>query len=305
MGKIVVVGSMNMDYVIQLDRFPAPGETVAGHSLELFLGGKGANQCVSVARLGGDAEMVGMLGRDANGETFRSLLRTEGIRHAHVYDCDAPTGMAQIQVNARGQNCICLVAGANHRFGEAELERARETVTAASMVIVQLELRLEAVEQVVALAHGAGVPVLLNPAPAVPLSPEMLAHVDYITPNETELAVLTGMPTDTPEEQRLAAERLLEMGVGCVVATLGSHGAMIVTRKGVQTVAGFPVEAVDTVAAGDSFNGALAVALTEGKSLSEAVRFANAMGALTVTEKGAIPSLHRRAEVEAFLTAHT
>ena len=301
MSKITVIGSMVMDNVAKMAKFPQAGETVLGATLEFFPGGKGANQCVSVARLGGDVEMVGMLGKDGNGEVFRNIFKNEGIKADNVFSCDKPTAVAQIQINEEGQNRICVIPCANFEFGLEELDKVDEIIKQTELVILQLELRLDITKEIIRRVHGYGKTILLNPAPAVKLEKEILGMVDYITPNETELSILTGMPTDTDEEVIAAAKELLSYGTKTVVATIGSRGALIATKENVEIVSGYKVQAIDTVAAGDSFNGALAVALTEGKSLKEAVQFANAMGALTVTIKGAIPSLHTRAQVEEFI----
>lgn len=301
MSKITVIGSFVMDNVAKMTRFPQAGESIIGESIELFPGGKGINQCVSVARLGGDVEMVGMLGRDGNGEVFRKIMKEEGIKSDNVFLCDIPTAIAQVQINAEGQNRICVIPSANYEFGFSELEKIDEVIKNTELVILQLELRLDVTKEIIRRAKKYGVKILFNPAPAVKLDREILGMVDYITPNETELSILTGMPTDTDEEVIAAAKELLSFGTKTIISTLGSRGALIATSGGVEIVGGYKVKAVDTVAAGDSFNGAVAVALTEGKSLKEAVRFANAMGALTVTKNGAIPSLHTRAQVEEFI----
>ena len=301
MSKITVIGSMVMDNVAKMAKFPQAGETVLGATLEFFPGGKGANQCVSVARLGGDVEMVGMLGKDGNGEVFRNIFKEEGIKSDNVFSCDKPTAVAQIQINEEGQNRICVIPCANFEFGLEELDKVDEIIKQTELVILQLELRLDITKEIIRRVHGYGKTILLNPAPAVKLEKEILGMVDYITPNETELSILTDMPTDTDEQVIAAAKELLSYGTKTVVATIGSRGALIATKERVEIVSGYKVQAIDTVAAGDSFNGALAVALTEGKSLKEAVQFANAMGALTVTKKGAIPSLHTRAQVEEFI----
>ncbi len=304
MLKITVIGSFVMDHVAVMSRFPQVGETVLGESISLFPGGKGANQCVAIARLWGDVEMVGMIGKDSNGEIFKKILREEGICAEHVFLCDKPTAVAQVQLDQNGQNRICVIPSANYEFGYAELDLIDGTLRNTEIVVVQLELRLDVTEELIRRAHRYGKRVILNPAPAAPLSEELLACVDIITPNEKELAFITGMPTDTDEELVTAARRLREMGANIVVATLGGRGALVCDGTNVEIVSGFAVKVVDTVAAGDSFNGALAVALSEGKSLRESVCFANAMGALTVQQKGAIPSLHTRRELETFLSEH-
>lgn len=185
-----------------------------------------------------------------------------------------------------------MVPCANYEFGFEELEKIDGVIKKTELVVLQLEMRLDVTKEIIRRAYNYGVKVLLNPAPAVKLEKEILGMVDYITPNETELSILTDMPAETDEEVLAAAKELISYGTKTVVATLGSRGALIATKEGAEIVSGYKVKAVDTVAAGDSFNGALAVALTEGKTLKEAVQFANAMGALTVTEKGAIPFLH-------------
>ena len=305
MSKITIIGSFVMDNVARMKKFPQAGETILGTSLGIFPGGKGANQCISVARLGGDVEMIGMLGNDANGETFRKILKDEGVKADNVFSCDLPTAIAQIQINEEGQNRICVIPSANYEFGFKELDKVDEIIKNTQLVILQLELRLDVTKEIIRRAHKYGVKILLNPAPAVKLEDEILALVDYITPNETELSILTDMPTETDEEVIAAANKLIANGTKVVVATLGSKGALIADKDSARIVSGYKVKAVDTVAAGDSFNGAFAVALTEGKSVEDAVKFANAMGALTVQKEGAIPSLHTREQVEAFIRENT
>ena len=301
MAKITVVGSFVMDNVAKMKKFPQEGETILGESIELFPGGKGANQCVSIARLGGDVEMVGMLGQEANGDVFKKILKAEGIESKNVFLCEKPTAIAQVQINEKGQNRICVIPSANFEFGFEDLDKIDTVLQNTQLIVLQLEMRLDVTKELINRAHAYGVPVLLNPAPAVPLEEVVLSKIDYLTPNETELAILTNVNTDTDEGVVEAAKKLLTMGVKTVIATLGERGALIANADATKIIPGYAVKAVDTVAAGDSFNGALAVALTEGKTLEESVRFANAMGALTVQKKGAIPSLHTRLEVEKFI----
>ncbi|MGN1061521.1 MAG: ribokinase [Candidatus Scatosoma sp.] len=302
MSEITVIGSFVMDNVARMKKFPQAGETVLGESLELFPGGKGANQCVAIARLNGDVEMVGMLGKDGNGDVFRKIMLDEGIKSDNVFSCDKPTAVAQVQISEKGQNRICVIPSANYCFGFEELDKIDGILRRTKLVVLQLEMRLDVTKELIRRAHGYGVKILLNPAPAVKLDRETLLKIDFLTPNETELSVLTGLSTDTDEEAVSAAQMLLKFGTKTVVATLGDRGALIVTKDVAKIIPGYKVVAVDTVAAGDSFNGALAVALTEGKTLEEAVRFANAMGALTVQKAGAIPSLAHRNDVEQFLS---
>ena len=301
MAKITVIGSFVMDNVAKMKSFPQAGETVLGYSLGLFPGGKGANQCVAAARLGGDVEMVGMLGKDGNGDVFRKILKEEGIKQDNVFACDVPTAIAQIQINDEGQNRICVIPCANYEFTFEHLDKVDEVIKNTEILILQLEMLLDVTKEVIRRAHAYGVKILLNPAPAVKLESEILGMVDYLTPNETELAILTDMPTESDEEVIAAANKLISYGTKTVIATLGSRGALIATAEGAKIVSGYKVKAIDTVAAGDSFNGAFAVAISEGKDLESAVKFANAMGALTVQKEGAIPSLHTRKEVEEFI----
>lgn len=302
MSKITVIGSFVMDNVARMKQFPQAGETVLGEALELFPGGKGANQCVAIARLNGNVEMVGMLGKDGNGDVFRKIMKEEGIKSDNIFSCDKPTAVAQVQIDEKGQNRICVIPSANYLFGFEELDKIDGILRQTKLVVLQLELRLDVTNELIRRAHGYGVKILLNPAPAVKLETEILSKIDFLTPNETELSVLTGLSTDTDEKAVSAAQKLVKLGTKTVVATLGSRGALIVTKDVAKIIPGYKVVAVDTVAAGDSFNGALAVALTEGKTLEEAVRFSNAMGALTVQKAGAIPSLAHRNDVEQFLS---
>ena len=301
MAKITVIGSVNMDAVAKVETFPRPGQTVSGKSIAFYPGGKGANQCIAARRFGGDVEMCGMLGQDGNGEVLRKLFLDEKIETRYLFSCPIPTGMALILIEKSGENQITVIPSANHVFGMKELYKIEHLLKETKLLVLQLELSIGVTEEMIRLAHRYGTKVLLNPAPAAPLSPEVLGMVDYFIPNETELSFYTGMPVGTDLEVEAAARKLLALGVKTVIATLGHRGAMIVSEEQCTIVPGFPVNAVDTVAAGDSFCGAFAVAVTEGKPLVEAVRLANAMGALTVRVEGAIPSLHTREQVETFL----
>lgn len=282
-----------------MEKFPAAGQTVLGYSLQLFPGGKGANQCVAAARLGGDVEMIGKLGRDSNGAAFRKILSDEGIDAKYVFESALPTGTAQVQIDAAGQNRICVIPSANYDFGFDDLNKLDSSLEKTAIVVLQLELRLDVTIEILRRCKRLGKTVILNPAPAVPLEKEVLAMVDYLTPNETELAILSGLPVGTDDELFTAAQKLNFVRNEKYRRYIGrSRRSRRRTGKKAEIVSGYKVRAVDTVAAGDSFNGALAVKLSEGVPLSEAVAFANAVGALTVTRAGAIPSLPTRAEVE-------
>ena len=301
MKNILVAGSLNMDETVRMDVFPSAGQTVVGRSVLYAPGGKGNNQCIAAKRLGGNVRMAGMLGGDANGKHLRALLRDEEIPDGCVFTCELPTGMAQIQIDREGQNRICVVPSANHAFGFPEIGRIDGALREADIVVLQLELRVDVTEEIVRRAHGYGKTVLLNPAPAAGLAPDILPMTDYLIPNESELSVLTGLPSSTDEEVVLASEKLRSLGVRNVVVTLGARGVYANGETFTGFVPGFSVRAVDTVAAGDCFIGAFAVGLSEGKTVKDCLLFANAAGALAVQREGAVPSLPVRKEADLFL----
>jgi ribokinase len=301
MAEITVIGSFVMDMVANVDEFPLAGQTILGKNLGIYPGGKGANQCVTMARLGADVEMIGMLGNDENGKVFRRILQQEGIKTDNIFEADIPTAVAQIQINSKGENKIVVIPSANYEFSFEHLRQVKEVISKTKLVVMQLELRLDVSYEIIKLCHRLDIPIILNPAPAVKLEETILKMVDYITPNETELSILTQMPVSDEKELFAAADKLLSLGVKHVITTLGGKGALIADKDGKKIIKGYKVKAIDTVAAGDSFNGALAKGIVEGKTLEEAVKFANAVGALTVTKQGAIPSLPRLNEVEEFI----
>lgn len=301
MAKIVVVGSFVMDNVVTMERFPEAGESVIGENMRAYPGGKGINQCIAARRLGAETVMVGMLGDDGAGTIFRNLLEEEGVDARCVFTAKEPTGAAQVQINKYSQNRICVIPGANYCFKPEHLKLAESIIAQAQMVIAQLEMKMETIYSLIDVCDTLGVPLMLNPAPAQPIAKEYYSKIDFLTPNESELALLSGMPAETDGQIIEACEALLNKGVKNVVATLGKRGAYALNAEGGGFVEGYNVKAIDTVAAGDSFNAALAVMVTEGRPLMDAVRFANAMGALTVQVKGAIPSLHTREQVLKFI----
>lgn len=267
-------------------------------------GGKGANQAVAAARLGARVSLIGRVGADAFGEQLLAAARAEGIDVTHVgVDETAATGIAMITVDATGQNSIAVASGANYRLTAVHVRRAWEQLEPVDLLVMPLETPLETIETAVSLAHQSGAKVILNPAPAQPLPAAILAGTDVLVPNESETALLTGLPVTTGDETQQAARCLLALGVGNVVLTLGSRGALVlVGEKGVFTaVPPYPVTVVDTTAAGDAFVAGLAVALGEDQPLPAAAQFANAVGALAVTKPGAQPGMPRRAEVESLL----
>jgi len=302
---IVVVGSSNTDMIVQVDRIPRPGETVLGGAFSMAAGGKGANQAVAAARAGGRVTFIARVGDDLFGRTAVEGFQADGIDVRYVVrDTETASGVALILVGADGQNSIAVAPGANARLSADDVDLARDAIRSASILLCQLEVPRGTVAAAVRLAAEAGVPVLLNPAPAQMLDDEMLRSVEILTPNETEAAQLAGLdPADSndPEE---AARRLQARGVRTVMVTLGSVGVLVASREGIERVPGFDVRAVDTTGAGDVFNGALAVALSQGRPTREAVRFASAAAAISVTRLGAQPSIPTRDEIEAFLALH-
>jgi ribokinase len=300
--KILVIGSSNTDMIIKLDRIPQPGETILGGEFATAAGGKGANQAVAAARAGGDVTLVARVGQDMFGEKALAGFIQAGIHVQYVTrDPAAPSGVALIFVAKDGENSIAVAGGANGRLSPAEVNKAKGAIAGASAVLMQLETPVATVQAAAELAARAEVPVILNPAPARVLPDQLLKLVSILTPNETEAALLTGISvTDEATAARAAAE-LRARGVETVILTLGARGAFVATASTEELVSGFRVKAVDSTAAGDVFNGALAVALGEGRPLLEAVRFANAAAAISVTRLGAQPSAPERKEIESFL----
>lgn len=302
MPRLCVIGSANVDYTVGLPRLPSPGETVSGGMLLVNLGGKGANQAVAARRLGGEVRMIGCVGNDADGRRIRESLAAAGIDVAGLCtSAEAATGTAIIMVDAQGRNQIAVAPGANHRLTVEMAAPHAESIAWAEVVACQLETPLPVVRWALGEARRHGVTTVLNPAPVQPLDEALLALVDYLTPNEHEAARLTGLPVDSLESARVAAERLLASGAGHVCVTLGERGVLACDGDTVVHFPAFPVEAVDTTAAGDAFNGALAVGLAAGGTLEQAIPLANAAAALTCMKRGAQDSLPQRAEVEAFL----
>jgi ribokinase len=302
-NRIVVVGSLNADLVVRLERVPGPGETVTGSDFAVIPGGKGANQACAAARLGGDVVMVGRVGADAHGERLRSSLSAAGVDVSQLQaDAAAPTGLALIAVDRSGENQIVIVPGANGAFTPAELERSRAAVTAAGVLLLQLEVPLDTVEAAARMARRVGARVILDPAPAAPLPPGLLREVDYLTPNETELgALVQEAPAGRESEAVRQARELVARGARNVVVKRGDQGALLVGAVGEASWPAFPVQAVDATAAGDAWNGAFAFALARGSAPVDAGRLATAAAAVSVTRRGAQPSLPVLDEVEALL----
>lgn len=307
--SLTVLGSLNMDFVVRVERLPAPGETVLGRDFQMIPGGKGANQACAAARLGGSrlvVRMVGRVGYDLFGDQLKAGLAAAGVDVSGVHATQSqPTGVALIWVDRDGQNSIVVASGANHAFSAGELEGHRRAFRGARWALFQLETPLETVRAALRMAREEGAATMLDPAPARGLDRELLERVDLLTPNETEASILLGRAPGrlSLEQARETARRLLELGPRSVVLKLGDQGCYYDDGRESLHVPAFSVPVVDATAAGDTFNAALAVALTEQQPLRAALRFANAAAALSVTRLGAQASVPGREEVERLLAA--
>lgn len=297
MKKIVVVGSLNRDTVLQVPRIPAPGETILCDQREYHNGGKGGNQAAAIARLGGNVSMIGCVGCDDAGHALLSSLAGAGVDTAKIErNPQADTGCAYICVGADGQNSIVVYPGANSQVRPEMLDQCREMLAEASYCVVQMEIPSITVEYLCKLCVGLGVKVLLNPAPARALDPKVFPLLEYIVPNETELQILAG------EEgtYEMLAQKIFHMGAKHVIVTLGEMGCMLVDSDGTAYFPAQKVASVDTTAAGDAFVGGFMLGISEGMHISDSIRFATKAAAFSTTRKGAQPSLGTRDEIDAF-----
>ncbi|WP_099465395.1 ribokinase [Parabacteroides provencensis] len=299
--RILVVGSSNTDMVIKTEHLPRPGETVLGGTFFMNPGGKGANQAVAISRLGGKVSFVCKTGSDIFGHQSQQLFEEEGIDTSYIFsDPNNPSGVALITVDAHAENCIVVASGANANLLPSDLAQAIEAIDEADLILMQLEIPMETVEYVAEIAYRKNKKVILNPAPACPLPSSLLQHLYMITPNETEAEMISGIKITDEISAGEAAKRISDMGVQCVIITLGSKGALVYQDSVVDIIPALKVNAVDTTAAGDIFNGALTVALSEGRHLPDAVRFACKASAISVTRVGAQSSAPYRNEVDIF-----
>jgi ribokinase len=304
-NRVVVVGSSNTDMIIQAARIPRPGETILGGQFTMAAGGKGANQAVAAARAGGQVAFVARVGEDVFGEQAVKGFAQDGIDVRHVVrDRQAPSGVALIFVAADGENSIGVASGANGRLSPDDVQAAADAIGSADVLVMQLETPLETVRAAARIAVDRKARVILNPAPAQALDDDLLKCVSILTPNETEAELLTGIRVDSDENAEKAARVLRGRGIKTVIITLGSRGVFVLADELTGIVPGFKVTPVDTTAAGDVFNGALAVSIGPERDLADAICFANAAAAISVTRLGAQPSAPKRAEIEAFLAAH-
>ncbi|MGV3344651.1 ribokinase [Enterobacteriaceae bacterium LUAb1] len=301
-GKLVVLGSINADCILSLAAFPRPGETLKGDNYQVAFGGKGANQAVAAGRAGANISFIACVGGDDTGERVCRQLQQDNVDITAVSAISGQTtGVALIFVNCAGENMIGIYPGANAAVTPEYVVRYESAIAEADMLLMQLESPLESVITAVKIAHKQGTTVVLNPAPACELPDDLLAMIDVITPNETEAEVLTGVCVNSNENAALAAQVLHDKGIAHVLITLGSRGVWFSEQGKGQCIPGFRVKAVDTIAAGDTFNGAFVTALLEQQTLPEAIRFAHAAAAIAVTRAGAQPSVPWRNEIDQFL----
>lgn len=302
MKKICVVGSLNVDLTIRLPRFHMPGETIIADTLNTYPGGKGGNQAVAAAKLGAQVMMAGMLGEDGSGRLYRRVLSDNGIDASCVgSDENTPSGTALIEVDAQGENRIAIVPGTNGLVNNAYIDSILDKILHNDLFMMQFEIAIDTVCYLAQILRAHGKTVILDPAPAMQAPDALYASVDIITPNSTELSILSGMNVDTDAHVISAARSLLSRGAKAVVAKLGARGCLYVDAKDAYPVRGYRVHVVDTTAAGDSFNAGLTVAIAQGMQMKEALAFANAVGALSTMGPGAQGSMPQMADVRTFI----
>lgn len=291
MKKILVIGSLNMDLVTMSERHPKLGETIIGKSFFQIPGGKGGNQAVAIAKLGGDVSMFGCVGKDSHGEILIEELKKNNVNIDCIKKGERNTGIAAIVVDENADNTIIVVPGANFEISIDDIDKNIELIKNADIVLLQLEIPIDVVEYILKKSKEYNKITILNPAPAEKLSIEIIKNVDYLVPNETELELLSEMPTDSQEEVLVAAKKLMDMGVKNLIVTMGKNGSIFIGEDKVVKVGIHKVKAVDPTAAGDSFIGGVIRMLAEGKKIEEAMEFGARVGAITVTKEGAQSSL--------------
>lgn len=306
MGKqIVVVGSSNIDLIARVSHLPKPGETVGNAEFSQAHGGKGANQAVAAVRAGADVSFITSLGNDTFGQQMKQEFKRSGINTDYILENkDSPTGTALIWVDQQGENSIAVAPGANYKLSPEYIDECRILISGAELILLQLEIPFETVEYIIDLAASLGKKIMLNPAPARPLERNHLKSLYNLTVNETEAAMLSGLPVESQEEVKAAAQKLLSMGPQMVVITLGAKGVFYMSKREQKMLEAYPVKAIDTTAAGDVFCGVLASQIVQDKKISEAIKFASAAAALSTTKLGAQPSAPTQQEIIAFLDQH-
>ena len=302
--KITVIGSSNTDLVAKVSRMPVPGETILGAEFITAPGGKGANQAVAISRLGGEVNLIAKIGKDAFGDQMIENFKRDEIITTFVFrDEQAPSGAALIFVDEAGENTIAVASGANSHLSKEEIAQAKPAIETADAVLLQLEVPLQTVEHSISIASAANIPIILNPAPAQPPSHSFLNEkVTFLTPNEVEASLLTGIQVSDESSAEKAGRELLKYGISHVILTLGSLGAMLVNAEKSLHLPTNQVEVVDTTAAGDVFNGAFTYAIAKGEDIEDAIRYANAAATLSVTQMGAQPSIPMADDVFNFIS---
>lgn len=295
--SILVIGSSNTDMTAKTQELPRPGETVLGGVFTMGAGGKGANQAVAAQRLGGNVKFICKVGRDIFGDNAIAHYNNEGLDTSGILRSDLPSGVALIYVDSHAENCIVVASGANGDLTEEDIEASKKAIENCGILLLQLESPIPSVLKAAKMAHEAGATVVLNPAPACPLPEELFRYIDLFIPNETELSTFSGLPVEDAQSAEKAAKAMQQKGVGKLIVTMGSKGALICDGCQPVFVPAHKVKAVDTTAAGDTFCGALCVAISEGKSLKEAAEFACAASALTVQKIGAQNSIPFRKDI--------
>ena len=300
MKNICVIGSLNMDLVVNVDTMPKPGQTLLGGNFKEVPGGKGANQAVAIARLDGRASMIGKVGNDSFGKTLVKSLNDDNVNTDYIHEADCPTGVAFITVDKNAQNSIVVSPGANFEVKEDDIDNNIEAIKNSDIVVLQLETPLNTIKYALNKAKELNKYTILNPAPAVKLDDEIIKNVDLLTPNETELEIISGVSIETEEDIQKAAQIMIEKGVKELIVTLGSKGSLYINKEKSMFKKAYKVEAMDTTAAGDSYTGALAVALSQDKNIEDAMDFASKVGALSVLKEGAQSSLPTLEDVKNF-----
>lgn len=300
MKNICVIGSLNMDLVVNVDTMPKPGQTIIGSNFKEVPGGKGANQAVAMARLNGNVSMIGKVGEDGFGQTLINSLKNDKVDTTYIQTAKGATGVALITVDKNAQNYIVVSPGANFEVKEDDIDNNIEAIKNSDIVVLQLETPLNTIKYALNKAKELNKYTILNPAPAVKLDDEIIKNVDLLTPNETELEIISGVSIETEEDIQKAAQIMIEKGVKELIVTLGSKGSLYINKEKSMFKKAYKVEAVDTTAAGDSYTGALAVALSQDKNIEDAMDFASKVGALSVLKEGAQSSLPTLENVKNF-----
>ena len=300
MKKICVIGSLNMDLVVNVDEMPKKGQTLIGSAFKEVPGGKGANQAVAMARLGADIRMIGKVGKDSFGETLINQLKYDKVNTNYIHREDCASGVAMITVDKNAENSIVVAPGANFKVLEKDIDKCIEAIDESDIVVLQLETPINTIKYALQKSKELGKYTILNPAPAVKLEDSIIENVDLLTPNETELEILSGVKIENEDDIKKAANVLIEKGVKQLIVTLGSKGSLYIDKDNIKLKKSYKVEAIDTTAAGDSYTGALAVAFAQDKNIDEAMDFASKVGALAVTKEGAQSSLPTMEDVNNF-----